>query len=76
MFSVNSEFEPEFVINSGACAPESVTRAANSQLHETLRAPAKCQLDSLLARVSTVHFCAEDVVIKNVIYLNTFAWQE
>ncbi len=43
-------FEPEFVINSGACATESVTRAANSQLHETLRAPAS---------VSWIHFSRE-----------------
>ncbi len=59
-FSDNSEFEPEFVINSGAGAPERVTRAANSQSHGTWRASAKHQLDSLLARVSAMHFPAED----------------
>ncbi len=44
-FSDNSEFEPEFVINSGAHAAESVTRAANSQSHGTWRASAKRHLD-------------------------------
>ncbi len=44
------------MINSGARAPESVTHAANSQSHGTWRASAKCQLHSLLARVSTINF--------------------
>ncbi len=39
--SVNSEFEPEFVINSLARAPESVTHSANSQSHGTWRESAK-----------------------------------
>lgn len=35
MFSVNTEFDPEFVINSGVCAPENMTHAANSQADRT-----------------------------------------
>ncbi len=63
--------DSEFVINSGAHAPESVTRAANSQ----------CQLS-----VSLIHFSWEyaqftcwrlrDVIIKNILNLHTFTRQE
>ncbi len=59
-FSFISEFEPEFVISTGARAPVNVTRVANSQSHVTWRASAKCQLHSLLTRVSAINFSAED----------------
>ncbi len=60
MRNLRCSLSTQFVINSGVCAPESVTHAANSQSHETWRASAKCKLDSLLTRVSAMHFSAED----------------
>ncbi len=54
---LSQEFEAEFVINSGARAPERVTRAANSQSQGTWRASVKNQFTSHESRRNSL-FCS------------------